>query len=87
VHYIGTTSPDAPARAAQSPSFGFALKTLRDGIVAAAARSFLSYGVSIGRFDRTLVPSLQGRAELQRLTASLRPIPLTRAPGQISVGS
>jgi hypothetical protein len=81
-YYIGTKPPPrAPRAHVGAPSFELRFDNgYVTGIVATADR-FLSYGVNLGRFDRGRwyrVPPKAAR-ELQRLTASLRPIPLTRA--------
>jgi hypothetical protein len=83
-YYIGTKPPRrAPRAHVGAPSFELRFDNgYVTGIVAAAKLDrFLSYGVNIGRFDRGRwyrVPR-QAALELQRLTASLRPMPLTRA--------
>jgi hypothetical protein len=83
-YYIGTKPPPrAPRAHVGAPSFELRFDNgYVTGIVATANLDrFLSYGVNLGRFDRGhwyRVPPRAAR-ELQRLTASLRPIPLTRA--------
>jgi hypothetical protein len=83
-YYTGTS----PLSRAVRPSLGARAFELRfdngyvTGIVAAAKLDrFLSYGVNIGRFDAGVWYRVSDRAarELRRLTAGLRPIPLTRA--------
>jgi hypothetical protein len=83
-YYIGTKPPPrAPRAHVGAPSFELRFDNgYVTGIVATVNLDrFLSYGVNLGRFDRGRwyrVPPKAAR-ELQRLTASLRPIPLTRA--------
>ena len=78
----------APPRVVSAPRFGASSFELRfrngyvTGIVGSAKLDrFLSYGVHLGRFRRGAwyrVPALIAR-ELRRLTARLRPIPITAA--------
>ena len=83
-YYIGTKPPaGAPRAHVGAPSFELRFDNgYVTGIVSTARLDrFLSYGVNLGRFDRGRwyrVPPKAAR-ELQQLTASLRPIPLTRA--------
>ena len=83
-YYIGIGPPRrAPRAPLGAPSFELRFDNgYVTGIVAAAKLDrFLSYGVNIGRFDRGRWYRVPRKAalELQRLTSSLRPIPLTRA--------
>jgi hypothetical protein len=84
LYYIGTRPPSrAPRAPLGAPSFELRFDNgYVTGIVATARRDrFLSYGVNIGRFEAGRwyrVPRTAAR-ELRRLTAGLRPIPLTRA--------
>ena len=83
-YYIGTRPPSrAPRAHLGAPSFELRFDNgYVTGIVATAGLDrFLSYGVNVGRFDRGRwyrVPRNAAR-ELRQLTASLRPIRLTRA--------
>jgi hypothetical protein len=84
LYYIGTRPPSrAPRAPLGAPSFELRFDNgYVTGIVATASLDrFLSYGVNVGRFDRGRwyrVPRNVAR-ELRQLTASLRPIQLTRA--------
>jgi hypothetical protein len=83
-YYIGTRPPSrAPRAHLGAPSFELRFDNgYVTGVVATSSLDrFLSYGVNVGRFERGRwyrVPRLAAR-ELRQLTASLRPIQLTRA--------